>query len=278
MILLIDSGFLPWGAKMHHKWLGSWLAKRRLPQDVVAFLLANDCWKLFSSQMIAGRQTIGKKCALKTANELFTGDNAMQSAATDLTDFKVQKSWSAWLMKNWPLWEHPTPCGKRCALKKAYELFTGDNAMQSAATDLTDFKVPKSWSAWRMKNRPLWEHPTPSLHWKWSYESTMGPGTKAEPTQWLLLAVGVSSLLRRNSFIDGLGRQIRLGHQLPLLFGQAKSLTVRACCWSLCTKLFERYIIINSAKCALCSFYILSFLSQSGSVKYSHYIKTHGKP
>ena len=77
---------------MHHKWLGSWLAKRRLPQDVVAFLLANDCWKLFSSQMIAGRQTIGKKCALKTANELFTGDNAMQSAATDLTDFKVQKS------------------------------------------------------------------------------------------------------------------------------------------------------------------------------------------
>ena len=171
MILLIDSGFLPWGAKMHHKWLGSWLAKRRLPQDVVAFLLANDCWKLFSSQMIAGRQTIGKRCALKTANELFTGDNAMQSAATDLTDFKVQKSWSAWLMKNWPLWEHPTPCGKRCALKKAYELFTGDNAMQSAATDLTDFKVPKSWSAWRMKNRPLWEHPTPSLHWKWSYES-----------------------------------------------------------------------------------------------------------
>ena len=46
---------------MHHKWLGSWLAKRRLPQDVVAFLLANDCWKLFSSQMIAGRQTIGKR-------------------------------------------------------------------------------------------------------------------------------------------------------------------------------------------------------------------------
>ena len=70
---------------------------------------------------------------------------------------------------------------------------------------------------------PLWEPPTQSLHWKWSYETTMGPEKqRAEAAQWLLLGVEVISLPRTTlsySFIDGLRRQIRLRHiHLPLLF------------------------------------------------------------
>lgn len=54
---------------------------------------------IFIGKWLLEDKWLVKDCALfERSNELFTGDNAMQSATTDLTYFKIQKSW--WIMED----------------------------------------------------------------------------------------------------------------------------------------------------------------------------------